>query len=248
MKGVGSFMKRVLSIAVSCISLFVITDACAEAELFQRGWVGGSFLEAESTVLQPNCFSESESIVPVLPQEVKKQQSGAVFVSRVYDATPLALAGIRAGDLIFKINNMKVDSIKDLRKIIDNTQPGTEVSFTIYRDGKITDRPVKVGKETYIKRFMLGFKLFPCFVPELDIIPDPDFSLFSLLGYAHNNSRPELHSPEFQYVSNTCLLADGKGQEDVAEKYLDFNRWFVEFGLLVLGYGEVPLKQETNGS
>ena len=71
------------------------------------------------------------------------------MVSRIYDNTPLALTDIKEGDLILKVNNRIVDSIKIFRNLIDTSKPGSEITFTIYRNGKIIDCAVIVGKEIY---------------------------------------------------------------------------------------------------
>jgi len=69
-----------------------------------------------------------------------------VMISGVYDGGPGQNAGIRSGDIIKKVNGMKVDKIKDMQDIIGKSKPGDLVSFQIQRIGDILNTNVKVEK------------------------------------------------------------------------------------------------------
>ncbi len=69
-----------------------------------------------------------------------------VMISGVYDGGPGQNAGIRGGDIIKKVNGMKVDKIKDMQDIIGKSKPGDLVSFQIQRIGDILNTNVKVEK------------------------------------------------------------------------------------------------------
>ena len=68
------------------------------------------------------------------------------MISGVYDGGPGQNAGIRSGDIIKKVNGMKVDKIKDMQDIIGKSKPGDLVSFQIQRISDILNTNVKVEK------------------------------------------------------------------------------------------------------
>ena len=108
----------------------------------------------------------------------------------------------------------------------------------IWRDGEIIDRLVTVGKETYQKwnSWNLGFRLGTQFDP----LPNPDFSILSILSYTSNENRLELHSPEFQYFKKTRsdVQADSLG----GTSYEGWDLWLIFFGF---GGQKVILDQEV---
>ncbi|MFC1558137.1 DegQ family serine endoprotease [candidate division KSB1 bacterium] len=74
-----------------------------------------------------------------------KDLKGAI-VPRVPDDSPADKAGIKAGDIIVKINGEDVLDSDDLRKKISATAPGTVVTLTIIRDEKEKRIDVKLGE------------------------------------------------------------------------------------------------------
>lgn len=59
-----------------------------------------------------------------------------VLVSEVMKGSPAERAGLEAGDIILKINNLEVEGIGQLRNTIAMITPGTKVELLIYRNGK----------------------------------------------------------------------------------------------------------------
>ncbi|HPZ30049.1 MAG TPA: trypsin-like peptidase domain-containing protein [Limnochordia bacterium] len=59
-----------------------------------------------------------------------------VIVAEVHDGTPAAEAGIRAGDVIRRINDTDILTKDDLANAISQHKPGDEVMLTIYRRGQ----------------------------------------------------------------------------------------------------------------
>ena len=122
------------------IFIFFFIGCLSAEQIYQTGWIGGNY-----------------SKMSALPDKIRQNQSGAIFVSRVYENTPLLNAGIKEGDLIFKIDTKEVDNIKTFRKIIEKSTTGTKITLTIYRDGEIIDCHITVGKETYQKSIFLVY-------------------------------------------------------------------------------------------
>jgi len=186
-----------------------LTGGCSEPRTYERGWVGGSYLEANPSTWR-SLFDRSY-VLPALPEKVKDRQSGALFVSRVYENTPIMAAGVRDGDLILKVDGRVVQDLKAFYGAIDKLKPGTTASLTTYRNAETVDRSVKVGKETWRRseRFAIGIGLSLT----LDLIPNDDFSIFGLVSYRKVvTSRPELQSPQYAYLRS--LKGEGQAREE----------------------------------
>jgi S1-C subfamily serine protease len=72
--------------------------------------------------------------------------SGEVVIVEVVADGPADKAGLKAADVIIKINEVEA---KDLETVIDTVmglKPGDEATFKIKRDGKEESVKVKVGK------------------------------------------------------------------------------------------------------
>lgn len=233
-----------LTISIGIIILIFSSISCSSTKLnHQRGWIGGTYLEANNSFvrkLSRNYFKDNSDTVPALPHEVNKNQKSAVLVSKIYKNTPIATSGIKEGDLILEINDKPIINIKTLRKIIDDINPGAEVMFTVYRKGEILKYPVIIGEETYQKwhTLRLGFG----FGSEFDFIPNPNFNIFSIFSYKKNNNRLELNSPEFEYFKGI----NNSSKEEFAKKeeasYEGWNMWLVFFGF---GGKKIILTQEA---
>ena len=226
------------------LSLLLFGGCASQKANYHRGWIGGTYLEADPSFFKRMCdnyFEKNRGTVPALPDAVREGQKSAVLVSRVYQDTPAAAAGIREGDLIVGIGDTTIDSIVALRRVIDNTDPGKALSVLIWRDGEIIKTPVIAGKETYQKwnSWKLGFRLGTQFDP----LPKPDFSLFAIVSYMSNDNRLELHSPEFQYFKKSSSDEQAHGMGGTS--YEGWDLWLVFFGF---GGQKVILSQEAASS
>lgn len=82
----------------------------------------------------------------VEPADAKRYgvEHGAV-VSSVTDDTPASKAGMQVEDVIVEFNGKPVKTALDLRDIIARTQPGTQASVVVVRNGQRKTLSVKVG-------------------------------------------------------------------------------------------------------
>ncbi len=194
-----------------------------------RGWVGGEYKVAGKW-----SFFRPEPVVPAMPPQLRPRKN-ALFVTALSTNTPAALAGVREGDLILELNHTPMMRLKDFRRTIDRSEPGTSLPVKVYRNGETNDYSVVVGRETF--RYQGTFAVvFPPIVRGLDLWPDPDFSLI-VLGYQTETKRVELDSVESNYI-RSCHpkwfhAEDGDG-----------NAWLVIFRLskskLILSQEIVP--------
>ena len=76
--------------------------------------------------------------------------SGALVIELDVDG-PAASAGVQPGDVIIGIEGQEVESISDVRSILDGYEPGESVSVTVNRGGQIQDIDVVLGESIIIR-------------------------------------------------------------------------------------------------
>jgi serine protease Do len=69
-----------------------------------------------------------------------------VYIANVLKNSPAYRAGIREGDLLLEYNNYRILNSDQLRQLILNGLPGTEISISIMRGGKIRIFKTVLGK------------------------------------------------------------------------------------------------------
>src|SRR6266496_829628 len=134
---------KTITMALPSMILAFLSAGCASNKVAQqRGWIGGEFLVAKRASW--SISGEDAPIVPAFPKQLEGRQNAGIFVSEVYSNTPLALAAVRAGDLILAVNNQLVETMAAFRKIIDGSKPGSTLALTVFRDGQAGDSAVTV--------------------------------------------------------------------------------------------------------
>lgn len=184
-------MKTFLLAAMLVAVVGLQSSFGAPKPVHQRSWLGGEYKLAK----RPTLFS-SRASVGVFPRALLEQQRAGILVTALETNTPAAMSGLRAGDLVLKINDRPVERLSTFFKLISAGQPGQSAQLSVYRDGELLDFPVTLGRETYEKEGAVSFGLL--FSSEWDPLPKPDFSWIAL-GYKKRMQRLELQSPETRY-------------------------------------------------
>lgn len=193
-------MKKCMR-TVSIVTLLAVGCMLAGcSSKMQRGWIGGHFKQARRNGTLLGSPPDLRTI-RALPEDIAKMQKGAIFVAGVYPNTPLAQAGLEAGDLIASVNETPVASLKSFRAVIDKAEPGTSVRLSVYRQGMFKDRTVVVGKETFDAEYPRSLSIGLFLEMRADLWPDPDFNILGLLGYQQWDHRMDLQSPEGRAIS-----------------------------------------------
>lgn len=227
--------------------LFILTSCASTKVTLQRGWIGGKYVKADTSFIDEHCsnyfrpndnLSNTDGVIPALPNSIKRQQKSAVLVTRVYNGTPIMKAGIREGDLIFRINHKKLETVDQLLRIVDGAKPDSKIILTVYRYGSIMNLPVVVGRETYQKwhTFSVGFGLGPRF----DISPS-GIDIFNLVRFERSNDRLGLHSPEYEYYRSASA---GRHNPDLKVSGEGWDLWL---GVLGFSGHDVILSQKDAG-
>lgn len=73
---------------------------------------------------------------------------GGVRIYEVSEESPAEEAGIQVGDVIVSADGNAIKEFSDLSKLIEKTEPGTEIQLKVYRQGQYVDITVEVGTKT----------------------------------------------------------------------------------------------------
>jgi len=85
-----------------------------------RGWLGVSIADMDNTMRDAMGLNGRKG----------------VLISEVMQNQPAAKAGVKSGDIVLSINNLKVGSANDLRNTVAGIEPGKKVPIVILRDSK----------------------------------------------------------------------------------------------------------------
>lgn len=89
-------------------------------------------------------IEDVELYLQYYPDDDLGTKTGA-FVSRVFEASPADLAGIKEHDVITAVGNMEVKNKEQLTKHLFSYKPGEEVTIKVYRDKKPMEISVTLG-------------------------------------------------------------------------------------------------------
>ncbi|MFP3944424.1 MAG: Do family serine endopeptidase, partial [Alphaproteobacteria bacterium] len=93
-----------------------------------------------------------QTVTPDIAESLGLKEAGGALVADVTEGGPAEKGGIEVGDLIVKFNNQKVESMRELPRIVAETPIGRKVPVEVLRDGKRKTVRVEVGRrETGLK-------------------------------------------------------------------------------------------------
>tara|TARA_B100000963_G_C22611701_1_gene665200 strand:+ start:45 stop:1451 length:1407 start_codon:yes stop_codon:yes gene_type:complete len=96
----------------------------------RRGWLGVRIQEVTKEI--------AEAV------ELKKAEGA--LVASVGEKSPADKAGVKAGDIILKFDERKIDTMRTLPKVVANTEVGKSVKLEIWRDKKLIIKNLKLGR------------------------------------------------------------------------------------------------------
>lgn len=159
--------------------------------------MGGELVRAE----RPSWMTPADPslVIAAFPTNLNSEYRAGLVVTELPPSSPLAKAGIQESDLILSLNGEPVEKVKEFRRTVEATAPGTPVKLVVFRSGELSERTAVVGKETYrqMGNISMGLALSPHL--EFDLLPNPDFSLVAL-GYKRNEERVQLDSTQRNYI------------------------------------------------
>ncbi len=107
-----------------------ILDELIEKGRVVRGWLGIEIREVDEVIARQ--FS--------LPA-----QKG-VLVNRVMENSAAEKGGMNRGDVIIKIDNRKIEGVRDLQEVVSKTKPGKKVKVMVIREKKEVALTIKLAE------------------------------------------------------------------------------------------------------
>ncbi len=96
----------------------------------KRGWLGVRIQEVTKEIAEIEKLDEPRG----------------ALVASISEKSPAQKAGIKEGDIILEFDGKKVDSVKDLPKLVAETEVGKNVLLKIWRNRKMISKKVQLGR------------------------------------------------------------------------------------------------------
>lgn len=96
----------------------------------RRGWLGVKI----------------QQVTPDIAESLGLHEPTGALVAGVNDGGPADKAKLRNGDIILKFNNEDVKEMRNLPRIVAETEIGKDVPVTVWRDGKEVSLTAKIGE------------------------------------------------------------------------------------------------------
>ncbi|MFK8059685.1 MAG: trypsin-like peptidase domain-containing protein [Polaribacter sp.] len=94
-----------------------------------------------------------EALIGFVPYQDKEGIVDGVKISRIEGDGEAKKSGLREGDIIKKVNNVKISKFSELRGQLTAKRPGDFVDITVDRDGELITKNVKLSKrDTFLSR------------------------------------------------------------------------------------------------
>ena len=107
-----------------------VTKQLVEFGTTRRGWLGVFIQEVTSDIAET----------------LGLEKSGGALVSSVNENSPADIAGLEPGDVILSFDGKKIERMRDLPRIVAETDIGTTVVVEIFRTGRLSTVEVTLGE------------------------------------------------------------------------------------------------------
>jgi Do/DeqQ family serine protease len=97
-----------------------------------------------------------QAVTEDLAQGLGLKDVKGVIVSTVQKGSAAEKAGLKQGDVITAFNGTNVNDANELRNLVAATQPGTDATLTILRDGREQELKIALGELTAASRAARG--------------------------------------------------------------------------------------------
>ncbi|MUG92237.1 PDZ domain-containing protein [Scytonema sp. UIC 10036] len=111
-------------------------------QLIAKGKVEHAYLGVQMVTLTPELKQQINNN-PNAPLSVDESQG--VLVVKVVPESPAAKGGIRAGDVIVKVNNESINKADKLQQTVEETSIGSNLQLEIRRNGQTLNLGIKPG-------------------------------------------------------------------------------------------------------
>ena len=90
-------------------------------------------------------FSQERQKLGAIPDEARERYgdklpaSGGLYISAVSEGSDAAAKGLRAGDIILKVDGVEVSATAEISAMKEELSVGDTMTFTIWREGEILE-------------------------------------------------------------------------------------------------------------
>jgi Do/DeqQ family serine protease len=89
-----------------------------------------------------------QTVTSDLAQSMGMKDARGVAITSVTSGGPAEKAGLKPGDIVLKVNGSDVDDANMVRNRIASMKPGSDVTLTVFRDGKQMDLHARLAELT----------------------------------------------------------------------------------------------------
>jgi serine protease Do len=100
-------------------------------------------------IIVPNQAKTNDAFLGVVTEEAEQ----GAKVNQVSDESPAAKAGLKEGDIITKVNDIKIDGPASLYDAIGKSKPEDKVTISYIRNGKTSSQVVSLAKNKNTMQF-----------------------------------------------------------------------------------------------
>jgi Do/DeqQ family serine protease len=111
-------------------------------QLANNGKAEHAYLGVQMTTLTPDVKQEINGN-PNAPINISEEKG--VLVLKVMEGSPAAKAGMRAGDVVLRVNGQEVATADDLQRMVEALQVGSSLQLDLKRNGKDQSVAVQAG-------------------------------------------------------------------------------------------------------
>ena len=86
-----------------------------------------------------------DNLTADLVEAFNLESTHGALVNQVQPGSPADRGGLRHGDVIIQVDDMEIESAQQLRLVISQMRPGSEVTVTVIRQGERLNLPVVLG-------------------------------------------------------------------------------------------------------
>jgi membrane-associated protease RseP (regulator of RpoE activity) len=140
--------KRLYTIVLVIGLLSVLLSTClgALAGGLVGYWTGQNVAKRVAEEHVEELQERQQPIIPEEPEQLLPLEPNGALVTDVVEDSPADKAGIRAGDLILAVDDVRIDRDNTLARTIRKYQPGDRVKVTLWSRGRERTMRVRLGE------------------------------------------------------------------------------------------------------
>jgi serine protease Do len=107
----------------------VIADLQENGQV-ERGWLG----------------VQIQGVTEEIADGLGLEGEGGALIARVEPGSPADDAGLKAGDVVLEYGGKAIDSVRDLTRLVADSEADEKVELGLWRNGKRTEQKVRIGR------------------------------------------------------------------------------------------------------